>query len=240
MSGAEQAWSVGVCLLVNGQSVSDWSPDACTIGEGAGPDVLLFGDSFAAHYVPGLKAASSGADARVIEYAMEGCPPTLASDSPGSESCHTFREHVLDIVDHMDIKHVIIASSWLEYGTEASSEIESTLTALKAAGVDVTLIGQSPNFHIPPYLILARSVPPNTLDAGLPLSAQARAMNRRLSAIAARAGVHFIDPTVTLCPEGQCRVRAAGEDLYLDYGHFTPAGSVRAVEAYFPYPESGQ
>ena len=236
MSGAEQAWSVGVCLLVNGQPVSDWSSDACTFGKGADPAVLLFGDSFAAHYVPGLKAASADKDVRIMEYAMEGCAPTLAPDSPGTASCRAFREHVLNIVEQMDVKHVIIASSWLEYGTAPSSQIESTLTGLKAAGVDVTLIGQSPNFYIPPYLILARSVPPGAPDADLPLSAQARAMNRRLAAIAVRVGVQFIDPTEALCPDGQCRVRVAGEDFYLDYGHFTPAGSVRAVEAYFPYP----
>ena len=236
MSGAEQAWRVGTCLLVNGQAVSDWSQDACMIGKGAGPEVLLFGDSFAAHYAPGLKAASADMDARIVEYAMEGCAPTLAPDSPGTSSCRVFREHVLKLVNQMDVRQVIIAASWLEYGAKASSEIESTLTGLKAAGVEVTLIGQSPNFYIPPYLILARSVPPGAPDADLPLSARARTMNRRLAAIAARAGVRFIDPTESLCPGGQCRVRVAGEDLFLDYGHFTPAGSVSAVEAYFPYP----
>ena len=131
---------------------------------------------------------------------------------------------------------MIVAGSWLEYGTRISVQVEGTLTAFKAAGVEVTLIGQSPNFHIPPYLILARTVPPGTEDAALPLSAEARAMNNRLAAIASRTGATFIDPAGALCPEGRCPVRAGGQDLYLDYGHFTPDGSRQAVEAYFPDP----
>ncbi len=233
---AEKDWGVGTCLLRDSQSWTDWSAEACTLGDGGGAPTLLFGDSFAAHYMPGLRETGRAARAPIVEYAMEGCPPTLAPDSPGTPACLAFRSHVLDLARQLDVKRVIVAGSWLEYGTRVSVQVESTLTAFKAEGLEVTLIGQSPNFHIPPYLILARTEPPGTEDAFLPLSAEARAMNKRLAAIASRTGAVFVDPTRTLCPEARCAVRAGGEDLYLDYGHFTPAGSRQAVEAYFPDP----
>jgi hypothetical protein len=234
MYGAEQAWGVGTCLLRDGQSWTDWAGDTCILGEGEGPPVLLFGDSFAAHYIPGLRESGLTAGNRVIEYAMEGCPPTLDPASPGGPACYAFREHVVEIASRYHVRHVIVAGSWLEYGTGPSVQVESTLTALKAAGLEVILLGQPPNFHIPPYLILARTLPAETAEASLPLSREARAMNRKLAAIAARTGARFIDPSAALCPEGACLVRVRNEDIYLDYGHFTLAGSSFAVERYFP------
>ena len=129
---------------------------------------------------------------------------------------------------------MIVAGSWLEYGTGISMQADSTLTAFKAAGIEVTLVGQSPNFHIPPYMIIARTVPPDAPQASLPLSAEARAMNTRLARLAARNGAAFIDPAALLCPDGICPVRLAGKDLYLDYGHFTQAGSIEVSGAVFP------
>jgi len=234
MYAAERAWGVGTCLLRDSQSWTDWEADACSLGEGEGEPTLLFGDSFAAHYVPGLRETGLGQKLHIIEYAMEGCPPTLAPDSPGTPACRAFRPQVMDIVSRLGVKRVIVAGSWLEYGTQISVQVESTLTAFKAAGIEVSLIGQSPNFHIPPYMILARTEPSGTSDAVLPLSAEAQAMNVRLRAIAERTGAAFIDPAEALCPDGKCPARAGDKDLYLDYGHFTPEGSRLAVEAWFP------
>ncbi|MAU68584.1 acyltransferase family protein [Hyphomonas sp.] len=231
---AEQAWRVGTCLLRDSQSWTDWQAGACTIGEGGAPPVLLFGDSFAAHYVPGLVRRGGANGAPVIEYAMEGCPPTLAPDSPGTSACRAFRAQAVDLASRLGVDHVIVAGSWLEYGTGISMQADSTLTAFKAAGIEVTLVGQSPNFHIPPYMIIARTVPPDAPQASLPLSAEARAMNTRLARLAARNGAAFIDPAALLCPDGICPVRLAGKDLYLDYGHFTQAGSIEVSGAVFP------
>jgi peptidoglycan/LPS O-acetylase OafA/YrhL len=233
---AEQAWGAGTCLLRDNQNWTDWDAEACSLGnsEGGSEPTLLFGDSFAAHYVPGLRETGLGEELQIIEYAMEGCPPTLAPDSPGTPACRAFRRQVLDIVRRLGVKRVIVAGSWLEYGTAISVQVESTLTVFKAADIEVSLIGQSPNFHIPPYMILARTEPPGTQDAVLPLSAEARAMNLRLRAIAERTGAAFIDPARALCPDGKCPARVGDKDLYLDYGHFTPEGSRLAVEACFP------
>ncbi|KCZ87489.1 acyltransferase family protein [Hyphomonas jannaschiana] len=230
---AEQAWRVGTCLLRDSQSWTDWEASACTIGDGGGAPVLLFGDSFAAHYVPGLVRMGGIKDAPVIEYAMEGCPPTLAPDSPGTPACRAFRAQAVELAGRLGVDHVIVAGSWLEYGTGISMQADSTLTAFKAAGIEVTLVGQSPNFHIPPYMILARTVPPEAQQASLPLSAEARAMNARLARLATQNGAAFLDPAALLCPDGTCPVRRAGEDFYLDYGHFTQAGSTEAASAVF-------
>ena len=231
---AEQAWRVGTCLLRDSQSWTDWDAQACTLGKGEGEATLLFGDSFAAHYVPGLQASGHTERLRIMEYAMQGCPPALAPDSPAQPACLAFRSQVIEIIRRLGVKHVIIAGSWLEYGTPISIQVESTLTAFRAEGVEVTLIGQSPDFHIPPYMILAQTVPQGTADASLPLSTEARAMNKRLAGIADRTGATFIDPAEALCPQGICPARVGDKDLYLDYGHFTPEGSRLAVAAYFP------
>ncbi len=232
----EQAWGAGKCLLVGGQPVSAWTPDACRIGgAGEGDEILLFGDSFAAHYVPGLKVNADRLQAPILPYAMEGCPPALSAGSPGDAACRAFRENVVNIVRGRKISRVVVAGSWIEYGEANAARVEGTLVALKQAGAEVILIGQPPNFYLSPYLIEARMGTGDAPDVTLPLSAEAKRMNALLAGIAQRTGVAFIDPAAALCPDGICPVRTGGAELFLDYGHFTPDGAAVAARAYFPF-----
>ena len=185
--------------------------------------------------IPGLIAKGIEPEGPIFEYAMQGCPPLLGPGSEGLPSCEAFRSNVIELIGRLGVRRVVVSSSWLEYGPGTAIGAGQTLALLRAEDVEVTLIGQSPNFYLPPYIIAARMAEDAEADISLPLSADAIAINRRLSDVAARAGATFIDPTETLCEDGQCPVRLKGEDLFLDYGHFTPAGSVRAVRAYFPY-----
>jgi peptidoglycan/LPS O-acetylase OafA/YrhL len=50
---AVDSWLNGKCFLEN-QDASVWAGDVCTRTAGASRTALLWGDSFAAHYIPGL------------------------------------------------------------------------------------------------------------------------------------------------------------------------------------------
>ncbi len=73
-----QAWRNGTCFFEEGQAFSHWNADACVLIGGPGPATLLWGDPFAAHYVPGLMAHAAAVPGRLYQYTYAGCPPVLA------------------------------------------------------------------------------------------------------------------------------------------------------------------
>jgi peptidoglycan/LPS O-acetylase OafA/YrhL len=225
----------GECMLAAGQDYHDWSADRCVRTTGPGADILLFGDSFAAHYTPGLEALSDKVQGRVIQYTMQGCPPLLRFEDPGFTACAAFLRHAPDLVRNMHIKRVVVAGSWLEYGDEFSLTIGPTLKTLRDLGAEVTLIGQSPNFYFEPFAMAARLGRAAEPDVSIDIGGAAAGLNARMARIAADHGVQFINPVAELCAGSMCPTRVGGQEQFVDYGHFTPAGSRRAVAKYFPY-----
>ena len=202
---------------------------------GAGEAILLWGDSFAAHYAPGLEGIPI--PGVVVQYTAQGCPPILAYHLAAEPNCRDFNRNALTIIERERIRRVVLAANWSEYNRSDVELIGSTLDALQRLGVETTLIGQSPAFFMDPALIVARRGEGNAPDAFAPLAIDTAGLNATLQGHASAAGAQFIDPMPHLCPRDPCPIRVAGQNLYLDYGHFTLAGSARAVHAYFPYVE---
>ncbi|HEX5006058.1 MAG TPA: acyltransferase family protein [Hyphomonadaceae bacterium] len=232
-STVEAAYRTGKCLLFTGQSPDDWNAANCTRAGKEGEAVLLFGDSFAAHYAPGLEAAASEIDDRVLQYSMEGCAPVIDNQREPQSACRDFVSKVFSVIEREHVRRVIIAGSWLEYGPRWSLGVERTLKAFRDLGLEVTLIGQSPNFYLAPAVLVARRGPDDGKDALIDIGDRAARFNATLKDLAARYGAAFIDPVAVLCQGTLCPVRIQGREQFVDYGHFTEAGSVTAVKAYF-------
>jgi hypothetical protein len=133
---------------------------------------------------------------------------------------------------------VVLAGRWSEPPWAKVQRLGATVAALKALGVRVYVIGQSPQFatdvqHLD-YVSGSRMKPgqaywPTSFD---------RALNARLAHLA--QGAVFIDPLPHLCRPADCAYRDGGTFYYADFGHFSAAGSLRAVKAYFPAESAGR
>lgn len=231
----QRAWRGGPCLLSGDLDTGAWRRDACTRTNDPGEPILLWGDSFAAHYAPGLENVST--QGAVIQYTAQGCPPILGLRSITEWNCRAFNHNALAIIKNEGIKRVVIAADWSEYHPTIVELVGNTLDALRRLDVEITLIGQSPVFFMDPALVAARRGEAAAPDAFAPLAIDAVGLNAMLRAQAGAAGARFTDPMARLCPRDPCPIRIAGRNLYLDYGHFTRVGSERAVRAFFPYIE---
>ncbi len=221
------SWRNGVCFFEGTPDLSAWSADACVINPGGGTPALLWGDSFAAHYVPGITRATEGGSLRVYEYTAAGCPPVLSYDSYARRWCAGFNARALEIVDELGIQRVILSARWIDLRRRGLDQLRSTLEALRERGVDVYVVGQSPIFIADVTVIGGRGHDAWTL-------AMDRIVNEELLEIVEASGAHFIDPLATLCEGELCALRADGQYLYFDYGHFSQSGSTRAAAAYLP------
>jgi peptidoglycan/LPS O-acetylase OafA/YrhL len=227
----ENLWKNGTCFLIDNLDPHQWDQKNCVRTSGGPEKILLWGDSFAAHYTPGLMALSATIPASIIQYTAAGCPPVLSYYSYARPKCTKFNENALSIIRKNGIKKVILASRWSDLQSRGLDSIQSTIEALRSMGVEVWVIGQSPEFAANVQIIDYKNRHSNAPRESWPLAFDPE-INSRLRQAA--HGSHFIDPLAYLCDGLQCPYRNGDTLYYADYGHFSKEGSIRAVKAYFP------
>lgn len=229
VAGDEQ-WGTGTCFLQGSQKADQWSMDKCTLTRENNDSLILWGDSFAAHYVPGLLANWTSIRYNIIEYTYAGCPPILTFFSYKLPYCHQFNERALTLIDRVRPKVVIISARWdllLEHGEFA--DLQQTIDQIRARGAQAIVVGPSPEFGIDVQTLAyrlrgdARGSSVWTIsDFDAPLFEMLRKYTK---------GATLLSPINALCNENLCPFKNNGQLLYMDYGHFSARGSNLAVKA---------
>jgi peptidoglycan/LPS O-acetylase OafA/YrhL len=226
----QEEWKERTCFLLGDQSWRDWNEKDCTLTSGHPETALLWGDSFAAHYIPGIIRNADAIPFNVIAYTAAGCPPIVSYYSFARPHCQDFNKHALDLIKQNDIKTVILSSRWTSLKLRGIGEVRSTLDALRSRGVQTYLIGQSTEFGADVNVLNYRTGQTETaawstnVDPGINLDLQAN-MDGEAT---------FVDPMTFLCQGELCPFKVAGVFRYSDFGHFSTEGATEAVKAYFP------
>jgi peptidoglycan/LPS O-acetylase OafA/YrhL len=228
---ARSHWRVNVCLLVD-QPHDAWKAEECTRTTGASRNALLWGDSFAAHYVPGLVRNADKLSANIIQYTFAGCPPILSYYSFAIPDCQKFNERATAVIERFNVKTVILSARWDLLRQRGVEGLSDTIERLTERGIEVFVLGPSPTFSFDPKVLAYRG-------AGMSADGSAAWTISFDPAESARVRKHagsgtFIDPLTSLCHGPRCLYMIGGSYLFTDYGHFSPAGSDVAVRAYFP------
>jgi peptidoglycan/LPS O-acetylase OafA/YrhL len=229
----EISWRNGRCFFEDGGAAyAEWRADQCTLTQSNIDPVMIWGDSFAAHYAPGIVSNAGAIPSKVYLYAAAGCPPVLSYFSYARPKCQEFNQQALHLIEKLGVRRVILAARWVDLQARGLDGIRTTLDALKRLNVDVTIIGQSPMFITDIAVIGARLDGATATGANRDVweSVVDQRLNTRLRALT--VGAQFIDPTPHLCPGGLCELREDGAYLYFDYGHFSTLGSSLAVRRY--------
>jgi peptidoglycan/LPS O-acetylase OafA/YrhL len=225
----QELWGGATCFNENPSRPIAWRADRCTRTHGQGGRVLLWGDSHAAHYMPGLIAEQRALDRTVLQYTFAGCPPIFAYFSAARIGCSQSNARVPALIRHYGITRVVIAARWDEVPWRTLQQLHLTVAALQRLGVRVTVIGPSPIFGVTPQAFdyLSGQAGHRTGTAVARLDPGMTALVRRE---AARA--EYVDPLPSLCPNGACPYRSGSTWLYADDGHLSAAGSRQAARAF--------
>jgi peptidoglycan/LPS O-acetylase OafA/YrhL len=226
----------GDCFLGDPQTAADWGGERCFITRGQGPTVLLWGDSFAAHYVPGIKRQAARVRADILQYNLSACPPVFGFDSMSNPPCRDFNERVFDVIERYGVRGVIVSGRW-DYALRrhvTPEQVGSTMERLRDAGVEVYVLGQSPLFGNQVQTLFAQAGGTSEQPTAWGQVTFAPDLNARLQA-AMPSGVTFIDPLASMCELPACQYRRDGEFLLWDEGHLSAYGSSLGVDTYFPY-----
>ncbi len=234
ISGVER-YNGDTCFLNEHQSITDWQGDKCLLTHIEGPTVLLWGDSFAAHYAPGIVDEAKELSANYLQYTSSACPPIFDYYSRSIPNCRAFNDNVPKILAQYKISTVVMSGRWesvFKRGV-SPSDVASTVARLKKLGVKVYVIGQSPEFYNEVQIIFAQAgYDANMSEASAPLSFN-RKINAELESVLPADA--FIDPLKVLCGPTDCKYLKNGQYVIWDYGHFSAFGSKLAVASYFPF-----
>lgn len=205
-----------------------WRADKCYLIRGEGRPTLLWGDSHANHFAPTLRANKLGFTKPVLLFASAGCPPVLDVAVPHRKDCAGNNAQVLRIIKAYNVDRVILSSYWenvLRMNDISLSAVARSVAKLQAAGVDVRVIGNNPDFPFsdPQYLTLRLSKRSNPNASFYSPVRNDFAFNPALRA--ALPGVPFYDPMDRLCNADKCLAYQMGKTLTTDSAHLSGYGS---------------
>lgn len=223
------------------------------------PEVLVWGDSTAMHWIPGLAAAGltlTQATKSVCGPNLSIAPLSTQYQPVWARKCLAFNASVLDFLSHQQsLRYVILASTFTGYGDQVWADGEATqrdlaqlvesfaatIQELRRLGLRVVLMAPLPMPGIDLGRCLEYSARGSSVaDADLgPDCSFEQALDQRRNAfahtlleqLAIAADVDVIWPAQALCHDGRCRSRLDGVPIYRDSLHLTQLGSVQLVRA---------
>lgn len=219
----------------------------CTTSPGRTADVVVWGDSHAAHLTPAVRAWADQRGLAVRQATHSGCPPLLrVSTGFAPRACETFNQAALAEWGRAPHAKVIIMGggwTWARAGADdperaaplLAADIEASVRAVRAAvGPEprIVLLGVTPDYGFAPARCHAQRVflhlDPFRCDRAVPANAAAaRDLDARLTRIAeAEPGVSLFRPWPVFCDGVLCRTRGEEGPWYLDRTHLSLAGGL--------------
>jgi len=223
----------GTCFAPAG----DVFGDACLRLAPDKTNVMLWGDSLAAHYFSGLQNTIDSRSFNILQATQPACMPTFNAAAQGTISCRRFDEQMDAFFANHKPDLVIIAADWMEYSRSPRfdgmiADLKRTLAKLSGAGINVVLLGPPIQFksRLPSMLMRARlrHVDARPDDFVLPYIFTLDEMMK--AALPAREGFSYVSVIDAVCPAKQCPLTvAAGIPLAWDHAHLTAEGSAYVI-----------
>ena len=212
-------------------ATTEWFEDECSIGRnGNPPGLVVWGDSHAGRLYAGL-AKAYGPDAGIGQFVRDGCAPVVGYGYP---SCQQSNARIASLLIEWKPR-VVMFAHWSIDDAEMTA-VGETVAHLRAAGLDVTVVGPAPHWtpSVPRQLYL-HWAETGSIAARIPMDAARRVpeIDARLRTIATSAGAAYVSLVDRLCSAEGCLTAVDGSGTRLlswDYGHLTTEGAVYVVE----------
>jgi len=218
---SQRAYRAGTCLLEG--DWRQWKAESCFLTPRRPRNVLLWGDSFAAHYAHVLSHPASAYG--VLQYTTNGCPPSLGYERKSVKACRDNNEQVFDIARRNDVSVVVIAGRWAAYENREAllRGLSEALAEWSRRDVQVILVGQSADFAFQ-FEDAERAAHLAHDDPALnwqPVAFDV-AINEELRQLVPPGA--FFDP-LHPCRQNRCPILVGDRSLVIDHGHLSNFGS---------------
>jgi len=230
----------GTCFLDPEQGPDAYDAERCFAKPGTRPDIVLWGDSFAAHYYPGLRAAFETRGISVAQATASACPPFLSYPVGGRPHCEALNTYFFGLIEQLRPRVAILSTAW--YGhVGLPPQFDSTLQRLIALNVEVVILGPTPAYRVPVPVILTKMLHWGHPASEVPKQYLWEGVFRNDAEMRAKyvmPHVHYISMVDRICRGGVCPMVMDGRPVHYDGGHFDPAAAVTIVETIKPAIET--
>ena len=209
------------------------SRPACVHGlpEGAPADILLWGDSHAAHYIGVLGSIARHNHLRIRNASLSTCPPVFSTRTDYGtgtyqDGCTQFRALIEKSL--APYRTVVIGASWTAYRRHPhfETDFQRTLDQLEAAGKQVVLLAEVPRQPAYDRQCAIRQLHLQQVDCRAVATVPERPSDDGLhDLLAQRPHLSVLDVRQQLCQEGVCSAWLDDQPVYFDTGHLSLPGS---------------
>lgn len=205
-------------------------------------NVLLWGDSLAAHYFHGLSKATDPQALNVLQVTQAACMPTFNAMAQFRVECRAVAAQMETFLRSHRPDLVILSGDWLEYSRPPRfdgviADLRSTIERLASSGVRVVLLGPPVQFRSRLSSMLLRlHLRHAEARADDLLLTDVFALDAKMkTALPASDKFVYVSVLDAVCPARQCPVTLdGGVPLAWDHAHLTAEGSVLVMQKLLP------
>lgn len=216
----DPAIRAGKCFLTSADLASAYSDSECLHSSTDKRNILLVGDSHAAHLMPGFQKLPQ---INVLQATASGCKPLL--NTAGSSTCLALMDRILtEFLPRSNVDAVILAGRW---STDDVPQFPKLLKYLMKDGMRVIVLGPTLEYSTNlPKLLATGLYRHDPSYASKHQTQEPFAVDALLKSTVISSGAEYISMISTICPDGICtQWTDDGDPLQFDYGHFTERGS---------------
>jgi peptidoglycan/LPS O-acetylase OafA/YrhL len=209
------------CFLDPDQGFSDFNFGKCLLY--SRPQLLIWGDSHAAHYYFGFSKAFDGRYT-VSQLTASACPPIVGYKVKDRPHCTESNDRIAGLIKDRRPDIIVLSAMWKAFHPEA---LRQTLRQIAPYAGRVVVLGNTPVFAepVPRYLTREHAAPIQVQNRGTTEDA----MDKLLDGDMPR-NITYLPLIPLACPEDSCAIQSAdGTPYYFDEGHLTPQGSLWLV-----------
>jgi hypothetical protein len=221
----------GTCFLDSGyKDFSRFRPEICLALASDRRNLLVMGDSHAAHFTPAF--AEVRPDINVLQATASGCPPLRRGDGP--PRCRQLYEFVFEeYLPKHRVDTIVLASHW---PGSVSRELQKTVLHLRKHARRVVVFGPVAEYDDDVPRLLARSIIED--DPALPGRHLRRGVHRRdrqLARIMRDAEIEYFSVYEATCPGKKCTLWVApGIPMQNDQHHLSLPGAKLVLQRLGP------
>jgi peptidoglycan/LPS O-acetylase OafA/YrhL len=205
-------------------------------------NVLLWGDSHAAHFAYALDQTMRGLGAHLMQATKSSCPSLLDLQKLTAAQCRAYTLMVREYLANAEFDVAILSSEWASWQrprdrAEMFETLHTTISFLQRKKVAIIVVGESPLYQGGLPFILARYLASGGTQELSPdnfLAKSAFEIDRQMSAeFGHLQGVTYISLMDVLCQKQHCQTVLDDDHnipLFWDQGHFTPEGAEMIVQ----------
>jgi peptidoglycan/LPS O-acetylase OafA/YrhL len=212
----------GLCFIESRHDgVSSYDVNTCLRMSSTQKNILLIGDSHAAHLWQSLQGVLP--DTNLLQATASGCRPLV--EITGHERCTKVMEHVFTkFLPTANVDGVVLAGRWRD---DDARKIANTISVLNSYTDRVLVFGPTIEYvQDVPSLLARERIRGEGRDISRYVDQARYATDKILERAVSEAGASYISLIAAECPEKECDAEIEnGIPMHFDYGHFTKRGA---------------